>query len=404
MQLGKSAAGVLRSMATPWIWIPLTTYLAWLTAAVAGGRSLGVWDSELAKTTVLWVVLSGLALVFDLNKAISRPGFFRRALLRTLGATAVIEFFVTLESFPLWVEIPAQALGLLFAGVQVLVARDRRQASAGCVASAYLALYGVSAVVWSVVRLVGDWDSTDKGALAREGLLPVWLTVVALIFEFAFALVAAYQSSFKRMRFWRSQGRLWRQRAAVLLRGNVRLHVLRLMTGYGAREVARADGFRAAWTAVGQVVQGDRARKEAMEAAARRLAANTGVERTDETGRQLDQREFAATRKALLWLHTCHMGHYRNRGRYRRDLLPLVASHFARDGLPDEHGVEMWVRADGQAWYATRQTTTGWWFAIGAGGPPPDEWLYDGPRPPKGFPRAAEWDRFGGGAHTVNWE
>ena len=29
---------------------------------------------------------------------------------------------------------------------------------------------------------------------------------------------------------------------------------------------------------------------------------------------------------------------------------------------------------------------TGWCFAIGAAGPPPNQWEYDGPEPPKGYP------------------
>lgn len=46
----------------------------------------------------------------------------------------------------------------------------------------------------------------------------------------------------------------------------------------------------------------------------------------------------------------------------------------------------MKVRGDGQAWFAWRRTTTGWVFGIGAKGPPPSEWFYEGPEPPKGYP------------------
>jgi hypothetical protein len=46
-----------------------------------------------------------------------------------------------------------------------------------------------------------------------------------------------------------------------------------------------------------------------------------------------------------------------------------------------------WIKAKkGRAWYAWRRTVTGWCFAIGAAGPPPDRWEYDGPEPPGGFP------------------
>ena len=46
----------------------------------------------------------------------------------------------------------------------------------------------------------------------------------------------------------------------------------------------------------------------------------------------------------------------------------------------------MRVHEAGQSWYAWRRTVTGWCFAIGAAGPPPEQWEYDGPEPPAGFP------------------
>lgn len=81
------------------------------------------------------------------------------------------------------------------------------------------------------------------------------------------------------------------------------------------------------------------------------------------------------------------MGWYRNRGgRYRDDILDIVGHDFTRHGLPSDHGITVQVSDDGQRWWAARQAVTGWWFAIGAAEPPPDEWEYDGPEPPAGFP------------------
>ena len=46
----------------------------------------------------------------------------------------------------------------------------------------------------------------------------------------------------------------------------------------------------------------------------------------------------------------------------------------------------MKVAEDGQRWLAYRRTISGWCFAIGAAGPPPGQWEYDGQDPPTGFP------------------
>ena len=99
-----------------------------------------------------------------------------------------------------------------------------------------------------------------------------------------------------------------------------------------------------------------------------RLEKFAGVSGTDADGRRLDQREFAETRKAS-W-DTCI-------------------------SMPRGLG-------NGQSWYAWRRTISGWHFGIGSAGPPPDQWLYDGPAASTGFPGSAPgWNRFG--TETTNW-
>jgi len=52
----------------------------------------------------------------------------------------------------------------------------------------------------------------------------------------------------------------------------------------------------------------------------------------------------------------------------------------------------MAVAKSGRSWFAWRRTVTGWCFGIGAAGPPPDHWIYEGPEPPEGSPRAGtDW-------------
>jgi hypothetical protein len=100
------------------------------------------------------------------------------------------------------------------------------------------------------------------------------------------------------------------------------------------------------------------------------------------------------------------MGWHRNRGgHYHADLLDRLSNDFTRHGLPAESGITMKVATDSQAWFAWRRTITGWCFAVGAGGPPPEEWEYDGPEPPDDVPgKDPCWGKtpFCGGAN-VNW-
>lgn len=69
-----SVRGVLVSLAKPSLITPLLLYIGWIFGAAAGAAQFGLWDSSLLKTTILWLLLSGLALVMSLSDAIEKPG------------------------------------------------------------------------------------------------------------------------------------------------------------------------------------------------------------------------------------------------------------------------------------------------------------------------------------------
>jgi hypothetical protein len=395
---------VISLLLQPAILIVLGLYVAWILSSLIPASRIGLWDGGVWKTTILWLIFTGFGLIAGLSDAVHKPGYFRRALLRTVEIAALVGFFAGLRSFPLLVEVPAQALAFLMTGVSV-VAREPEHRQVRSLANGYLVTFGVTAVVWSTVSLLSELDEVDGAGLAREFLLPIWITPVSLAFVYGFAVYDAQRTTWRLLRLHQRDGPIWGQRLAVLLRCNVRLGALRSVRGISLTTVARSGGFRPAWTEITRARK--RQRAEAVEAAraAKRLVDNAGLEGTDDDGHQLDQREFVETRGALRWLSTCQMGQYRNNGgSYRRDIVNIAEFTFTQDGLPEEHGVEACVSDDGQRWYGWRQTPSGWWLAIGAAGPPPDQWLYDGPEPPSSFPTDERWDHFEPGAHSANWD
>ena len=377
-------------------------YVIWIGFVVGAGRWLGLWDLGLLKSTVLWTVLSGVGLLVGTTEALRQSGWFRRTIIATLGATAVIEFVVNMKSFPLVFEIVLQPL-MFFALVLPVVARDPEHQPVRTLSGWTSALIGLAAFGWTALGVLTEWAHLDWGELLEEAVLPVWLTVGALGFLYPLTLYMGYEQLLKRMSWRAKESRIPRQRLAVLVYGGPRLSVIRDLQRGSDYDVVHADGFVPALRAIRSVRVERRRQREVKRAFAQRLIDNAGVDGWDENGRRLDERQFDETRKALRWLATCHMGHYRNPDRYRADLLPVVESHFVRGGLPEEHGVVMTVAEDGQSWYAYRRTVSGWYFAIGATAPPPDQWHFDGPEPPVGFPDEGSWSRFEGGQFATQW-
>ena len=261
-------------------------------------------------------------------------------------------------------------------------------------AEMFLAAIGIALALFTAIQLVRQWDVLDRRLLALELILPVWITVGALPFVYLMAAYASYQSAFLRINH-AVKTRRERVRAKVAAIGTFRNHLrdLNAFTFLWAKQAGEAKSLRGARQTIKNFRSSKRLEEANAQGAQLRLVRNAGAMGTDTAGRQLDQREFAETKRSLQWLATCQMGWYRNReGGYRDDMLEVLDDDFTRHGLPVEHGIELQVADDGESWWAGRRTVTGWCFAIGAAGPPPDQWEYDGPEQPRGFPGGhADW-------------
>ena len=180
----------------------------------------------------------------------------------------------------------------------------------------------------------------------------------------------------------------YRSRLALLSVLHFRAGTVRRLAGYAyfISKLGESQTFPAARGVVAEFLDTLSRKEQAKIDEEERLRRYSGSQELNDAGRRLDRREFAATIQALQWLATCQMGWHRKGGRYRCDMLEILEDDFTRHGLPRESGIRLHVSQDGQSWYAWGKTVTGWCFAIGAAGPPPDQWRCDGLEPPWGFP------------------
>ena len=377
--------------------------LATVVALCSGGSYIGLWDPHLATDTVFWFFGAGAVLFVRIDQA-SEPKFFRKAVTQTLALTEFLAFFVNLFVFRLLVELLLQPLVFFLVAMVAVAASKPEYASVRRLMESLLVLVGGIVLVFAAVRLAQTWGEVDLPGASRALFLPVWLTIGILPLIYVVALLAGYETAFARASFsLKGRSMPWRVRLAVLVSFHVRLAELKSIEWFWLREIAEAPSFREARQKIGESREARRASEAWERAALERLDGFAGVSGADADGRRLDQREFGETREALYSLASAQMGWYRNRGeRYRADLAEMLDFQFERIGLPEPRGIEITVSTDGQAWYASRRTITGWCFAIGSAAPPPDEWLYDGPEPPTGFPgEAPGWSRFG--LEANNW-
>ena len=382
---------VVKAFLKPQILITFVAMLAWVGLEVWVGVRLGLWSPTLAKGTILWTLGSAGVLLFKSTQlgSESNRGFYRRTVLAAFGVTVVVEFFVNLYVMSLPVEFVLQPMVVLPS--LMVAASDQKSEfrSVKVFGEWVLALIGVAVLGLAARQLYLDWDQLDGWELVLEFALPVWLLVGLIPFLYLFSIYVAYDAAFRRIN-WNATGRgsRWRARLALLSVLHFRTSAVRGLAGYWyfTRKLGEAQTFSAARGVVAEFLDELRRAEQAKIDKEDRLRRYCGSQELDDEGRRLDRREFAETVAALQRLATCQMGWHRKDGRYRKDMLKILDDEFTRHGLPRESGIKLHVAQDGQSWYAWRRTVTGWCFAIGAAGPPPDQWNYDGPEPPKGLP------------------
>lgn len=377
-----------------------TTYII-LIIVVASGRSW--WDTSLATDTIIWFVVTGLVLYFNSMRA-ADPGFISTTIRAAVGVTAVIEFFFNdLFLFPFLGELAFVPAMFLLLSLLAVAEGKPEYLPTKRLLQVVLSIVGCVLVAYIIYRFTTDWEAVANRATFVEFAAPIWLTLATIPFIYCMGAIATYESAFLRLDF-ASGGRKSRLTTKLALACVLKLNLGEVagFVGRWPREASEGNTFSEA-TRVIRAYRASRREGEArrVEEAAR-LVRLAGVDGIDGDGHRLDQREFKETKDALHFLGTAQMGWYNNDGRYRADLLLVLESTFARIGL-DEHGITMHVTQDGQKWWAWRRTITGWCFAIGASGPPPDQWLFDGMEPPRGYPReGSEWgSRFG--LDAPNW-
>jgi hypothetical protein len=387
--LRSALAQLLRTFLQSWqIHLTLLAFLAWVVAVVYVGHSLGAWNRELLKDTVAWVVIYSFPTVFAALKAPKEDRFFRRAALATLSVTALMQFLLNLHTFSIWVELALLPIVTFILLVSTVATLKQETTQVSKVMDGLLGIIGIWVVLATAQGLWDSWRGLDPRQTGLSFAFSIWFPLAMLPFVYALALVMAYAKIFRLMPFvndGRKPPLSVRAAVAVGLHGNLR--AVNDVPQHHAqnRAISRSRGFRAALRNVREYEWAREQRRREKEIEAARLQWNAGEKGTRADGTMLDQREFEETKDALRWIHTCHMGHYNNLGRYRANLMDILGD-FERQGLPQDHGITMRVSKNGQSWFAWRRTITGYVFAIGASEGTPSEWLYEGHVPPSGFP------------------
>lgn len=235
--------GLFKAALTPVIVIPLLLMVAYTLLLVRLGSGIGLWTKALITETVVWFVISGLVLFYKVTEA-DQPGFFRRTIIRTLGATLVIEFFMNLFVMSLWLELALQPWIFVWTGVEIVSKDDPAKQPAKKVASFFISATGIAVGIYVIWQLITNWRSLFTLEKLLEFDLPIWMTVGLIPFIYLLSVYVAYDHAIRHVIVGVDDVKTrWRVVIALLTSvfGRRKLRALRF---FHASRAAQAGTFR----------------------------------------------------------------------------------------------------------------------------------------------------------------
>lgn len=283
-----------------------------------------------------------------------------------------------------------------FLGIMAaFAAHQKEQASrrVGTVANVIIAGIVLWLIIQTAVALANAWDPAEVPKMVSTFALSVWLPLLLLPLIYFLAFYMSCEMILRSLTTFNDQVKLpLRVRLAVVLGLHFSAHLASSFIGRWRVDVAKVATFRDALKTMRAYREADREKVAAQRTHQKRLKDFAGVKGVDDQGRQLDRREFSATKQALTQLFYSQMGQHRNRhGHFQADL-DLVYSDYHLRKVTLDPSVEMKVRKDKQAWYAWRRTIGGWYFGVGGTSDLDSQWQFDGPEPPRTFPSSLNED------------
>lgn len=384
-------------------WLIIVVYLAFL---------IGLWDIDMIVTTVWWSLASGTVLTYDAATSTSDMKFFTSRLKNLLSVTVIVEALVTLVEMPLPFELLLVPSSFIL--VVMIAFSDNKNTNTRTMGSCagYIALtVAAGLIVFNVWSWASGQASISSSDVLREMILPIYLTMTFIPVLYLLTIYSRWELLYRKIKELTSTGPYIRRlgRRLALIRIVIQVSGLHLKSSPFLRAPIMFNRIFASGKPdeVRKNIQYELEKIRREEIRQRELAEQlekyAGVTGVDEQGRQLDRREFSRTCEMLELLHIYHVGRWNHNDHYVAGIKDSAIVE-AIDPFPRDSFHEI-LSDKADTWFIWRRTITGWVFAIGADGPPPSRWYYDGPDPPSGPPReGSNWKHSTAGEQSVNWE
>lgn len=158
-----------------------------------------LWDMELLKDTIFWVLFVELPLFTKTIEKADGVHFFRKLLKENIAVAVIIEFFIGFWTFRLIVELIIVPATVLISALYAIASRDKKHLPAKRFFEVLFTIWGIILLVNAISCLINSPGTFFNFDTLKSLLLPVVLLVFNLPVVYGLALYNMYEQVFIRI-------------------------------------------------------------------------------------------------------------------------------------------------------------------------------------------------------------
>lgn len=180
------------------------------------------WNISLLKDTIFWFLFSALGVFFSLNK-VKDVSYFGQLIKKSISVTVIIEFFVNLYAFNLWIELiifPCLVFIVMLSTYSEISAETNKEhKKVNSCLNQLLGVIGLIYIGFALYKTIMEFKTVPWVDVSKQFILPVILTVSSVPYFWGLALYMKYESMFV------ANNRIFKDRSKIE-RLKIKLYVL----------------------------------------------------------------------------------------------------------------------------------------------------------------------------------
>jgi hypothetical protein len=195
--LWKVVVGFFRIKVFGWVLL-MTLYC---TCVVAVLWLIGLWNIDLLKDSIFWLLFSGITMLFSIATSEDEIKPIRKMLKDNIKIVLIIEFISNTYTFSLLVEIVLLPIIAFIAMLDAVAGSDLKYGTVARITTMLQILIGISVIAVAIIKAIVDYRSLLTLDSLRSLLLPVILSIMLSPYILIVLLIITYEQIFLRLRF-----------------------------------------------------------------------------------------------------------------------------------------------------------------------------------------------------------